>query len=113
MSRKWLIGLGAGLLAMAVLLTVGVTAYQLGEDRSERVLVTGSETLNGRVLVDHDGWHRGGPGFLILPLLILGAVLLLTSRRRHGWYGPGDTYCRYPGDRDRPESPAPPAPTES
>lgn len=101
MSRNWLIGLGIGLLATAALVTVGVTAYELGERETEHVIVSGTETAAGRVIVEHDGW-RGGPGFLILPLLILGAVFLLSSRRRHGWCGPGyrDEWYRDGRDRD-------------
>src|SRR3990170_8013710 len=94
MSRNWLIGLGIGLLATAALVTVGVTAYELGERETEHVIVNGTETAAGRVIVEHDGW-RGGPGFLILPLLILGAVFLLSSRRRHGWGGPRYRHDRY------------------
>ena len=89
MSRNWLIGVGVGLLATAALVTVGVAAYELGERETEHVIVSGSETAAGRLIVEHDGWRHGGPGFLILPLLILGAVFLLSSRRRHGWCGPG------------------------
>lgn len=88
MSRNWLIGVGVGLLATAALVTVGVTAYELGQDRTEHVIVSGTESA-GRVIVEHDGWRHGGPGFLVFPLLILGAVFLLSSRRRAGWCGPG------------------------
>ena len=90
MSRNWLIGVGLGLLATAALVTVGVTAYELGERETEQVVVTGTESTGGRIIVDNDGWRHGpGLGFLVLPLLIVGAVFLLSSRRRHGWCGPG------------------------
>ena len=120
MSRNWLIGLGIGLLATAALVTVGVTAYELGERETEHVIVSGTETAAGRVIVEHDGW-RGGPGFLILPLLILGAVFLLSSRRRHGWCGPGYRDERFRSERydwerrpDRPgDAPPPASPPES
>ena len=100
MSRNWLIGVGVGLLATAALVTVGVTAYELGERETEQVIVTGTESVGGRIIVDNDGWRHGpGPGFLILPLVIVGAILLLSSRRRHGWCGPG--YRRGPWDDQR------------
>ena len=90
MSRNWLIGVGVGLVATAALVTVGVTAYELGERETEQVVVTGTESVGGRIIVDHDGWRHGpGPGFLILPLLIVGGIFLLSSRRRRGWCGPG------------------------
>jgi hypothetical protein len=88
MSRNWFIGIGAALLSLAALVGVGVTAYELGQDDTEHIVVSGTETA-GRVIVEHDGWRHGGPGFLIIPLLIIGAIFLLASRRRHGWCGPG------------------------
>jgi hypothetical protein len=100
MSRNWLIGVGVGLLATAALVTVGVTAYELGERETEQIVVTGTESVGGRIIVDNDGWRHGpGPGFLILPLVIVGAIFLLSSRRRHGWCGPG--YRRGPWDDQR------------
>jgi hypothetical protein len=136
MSRNWLIGVGVGLLATAALVTVGVTAYELGERETEQVIVTGTETSAGRIIVENDGWRHGpGPGFLIVPLLIVGAIFLLSGRRRHGWCGgPGyrasgpwhDPDYRYRDERDRTErydwertperpvdAPPPPTPPES
>jgi hypothetical protein len=135
MSRNWLIGVGVGLLATAALVTVGVTAYELGERETEQVIVTGTETSAGRIIVDNDAWRHGpGPGFLVVPLLIVGAIFLLSGRRRHGWCGPGyrangpwhDPDHRYRDERDRSErydwertserpvdAPPPPAPPES
>ncbi len=94
MDRKWMIGIGVGLLAAATLIAVGAGAYELGQRDNERVLVTGTESIDGRIIVEHDGW-RGGPGFLVFPLLIAGVIFLVVSRRRyHGWYGPGPGWDR-------------------
>ena len=64
MDRKWLIGIGVGLVAAASLLAVGAGAYELGQRDDDRVLVTSSESIDGRIIVDNDGW-RHGPGGLV------------------------------------------------
>ena len=94
MDRKWLIGIGVGLVAAASLLAVGAGAYELGQRDDDRVLVTSSESIDGRIIVDNDGW-RHGPGGLVFPLLIAGVIFLIVSRRRHrGWWGPGPGWDR-------------------
>jgi len=94
MDRKWLIGIGVGLVAAASLLAVGAGAYELGQRDDDRVLVTSSESIDGRIIVDNDGW-RHGPGGLVFPLLIAGVIFLIVSRRRHrGWCGPGPGWDR-------------------
>jgi len=94
MDRKWLIGIGVGLLAAASLVAVGAGAYELGQRDDDRVLVTSSETIDGRIIVDNDGW-RHGPGGLVFPLLIAGVIfLVISSRRRRGYCGPGPGWDR-------------------
>lgn len=122
MDRKWLIGIGVGLLAAATLVAVGAGAYELGQRDTDQVLVTGTETTGGRIIVDQDGWDRGGPGRLVFPLLIIGVIVLLASRRRRGWCGPGPGWDRDAEWRYRhgwhgwhgyePMASAPPAPPE-
>ena len=93
MDRKWLLGIGVGLVAVASLLAVGAGAYELGQRDDDRVLVTSSESIDGRIIVDNDGW-RHGPGGLVFPLLIAGVIFLIVSRRRRGWCGPGPGWDR-------------------
>jgi len=89
MDSKWLVGIGVGLVAAASLVAVGAGGYELGQRDDDRVLVTGSETIDGRIIVDNDGW-RHGPGGLVFPLLIAGVIFLIVGRRRHrGWCGGG------------------------
>jgi hypothetical protein len=101
MNRKWMLGIGAVLLATAALIGVGVGAYRAGErdaadgHREDRSVVVGEVIDDGegsgrRIVIDGDRWDRRGffPGFLVIPLVIGGVVLLIGSRRRH-WHGPG------------------------
>jgi hypothetical protein len=103
MNRKILAGIAAGLLTMAVLISVGVGAYRAGERSDRTVEVVGEVVANGEgttrtVLVPADGygWHGGGhgpgPGFLLFPLIVIGLVLLFASRRG-SWRG-GPYRCR-------------------
>ena len=116
MDRKWLIGIGVGLVAAASLLAVGAGAYELGQRDDDRVLVTSSESIDGRIIVDNDGW-RHGPGGLVFPLLIAGVIFLIVSRRRHrGWCGPGwdrdaEWHSRRGWHGDGPYGPYGPAPS--
>jgi hypothetical protein len=127
MDRKWFIGIGVGLIATATLVAVGAGAYEMGQRSTDRVLVAATETAGGRIVVDH-GWGRGGPGHLVVPLLIVGAILLFASRRRR-WCGPGpgwDAEWRYrhgwhgydqmappPPGASQPPPAAPPTPDRS
>lgn len=89
MDRKWMIGIGAGLLSAAALVAVGAGAYELGQRDDRQVVVSGVESVGGRVIVDHDGWGRG-PFPLVFPLLIAGIIfLVISNRRRQSWSGPG------------------------
>ena len=106
MNKKILAGIAAGLLTTAALLTVGIVAYNAGERSDRTIEVVGEVVANGEgtsrtVLVPADGWHGGwhGPGFgfLIFPLIVIGLIVLFSSRRggwRGGWRGP------YYGDDD-------------
>ena len=95
MNRKWLVGIGAGVLVAAALILVGAGAYRAGERNATDVEVVGEVVRDGEstvraIVVDGDGWHRGPgffPGFLVFPLIVLGIVLLVASRRRT-WCGP-------------------------
>ena len=104
MNRRVWTGVVAGLLAAAVLLTVGIGSYRAGQD-DEVVTRTVSDGEVVRV-VGHDGWGFF-PGFFLFPLLVIGLIVLVArGRRGHGWYGPG-AYGGYgpgpcgPGGYDR------------
>ena len=96
MSRKWMIGIAVGVLSAAALILVGAGAYRAGERNAEDdrevvgELVTEGEATGRTIIVDGDGWDRDGffPGFFVFPLIVIGIVLLVASRRRR-WYGPG------------------------
>jgi hypothetical protein len=121
MYRKILAGIGAGVLTVAVLVTVGVGAYRAGERSDRTIEVVGTAVDNGEgtartVLVPadgygwHDGWHGPGPGLFLFPLIVLGLVLLFASRRG-GWRGPrhyGDDELRewHRRQHDEPATPA-------
>ena len=114
MNRKWLLGIGTGVLVTAALILVGAGAYRAGERNSNDVAVIreGGETVRTVIV---DDWHRGAgffPGFFVFPLIIIGIVLLVASRRQ-AWYGPRygpngslDEWHR----RAHGETPAPPPP---
>jgi hypothetical protein len=99
MNRKWLAGIGAGVLVTAALILVGAGAYRAGERNSGDVPVVGEVVREGgstarTIVVDGGGWHRGPgffPGFFVFPLIVIGIVLLVTSRRR-AWHGPRRYY---------------------
>lgn len=88
MNRLWT-GVVAGVLAAALLLTVGIGAYRAGqEDEVVTQVVTDSETSGEVVRVVDDGWRDGpGPGFFLFPLLIIGLIFLFARRGR--WHGHG------------------------
>jgi hypothetical protein len=138
MNKRVLAGIAAGLLTAAVLATVAIGAYQAGQRNDRTITVVGQTTSAGQTIVVpadsvRDGW--GGPpfGLILFPLLVVGVILLVTSRRRHyggyrrGWGGPAWVYdCdtdprewhrgRYAGDaacrlRDEPPAAAEPPPT--
>jgi hypothetical protein len=99
MNRKWLAGIAAGLLVTAALVAVGVGAYRAGERNAEDGEVVGELVRSGestaRTVIIDDGWHRGPgffPGFVVFPLIVIGIVLLVASRRNgRGWSGRGYT----------------------
>ena len=96
MNRKWLAGIAVGVLVTAALITVGIGAYRAGERNAEDIEVVGEviregESAGRTIIVDGDGWGRDGffPGFFVFPLILIGVVLLVASRRRR-WYGPSN-----------------------
>ena len=95
MNRTWLARIGVSLLAIAALVVVAGVAYRIGVNDD------GVPGIGREVVIDDDGtravvvagWHGrwgGGPGFgfgfLVVPLVIVGLVLLFRSRRDR-WYG--------------------------
>lgn len=107
MRRPWLTGIVAGVMTTVVLAMVGIGGYRLGERNGRTIeVVTSGElgTSEGRVIVADGwghGWHGGpgfGFGFLFLPLLVIGIIWLVGSRRHGGW-------CP-PPPRERPHDPA-------
>ncbi len=63
-----------------------------------RELVTGDEGAGTVIVTDgwHHGWHGPGFGFLVFPLVVVGLILLFSSRRGR-WGGPWrdrDEYMR-------------------
>ena len=85
MGRRVLVGIGAGLVTVALLAGVAAVAYRAGHQRDgTRVAVGDGEVV--RVVDGH--WGRGpGFGFLVFPLLVAGAVVLWVATRP--WRGPG------------------------
>ena len=87
MRRNWMIGIGVSILVAASLLVVGIGAFNAGQRHGDtvRVLATGESTGQTLVVpVDtwRGGWHGGGPGFLVFPLIVIGLILLFSARRR-------------------------------
>jgi hypothetical protein len=98
MNRRIWTGVVAGVLAAALLLTVGVGAYRAGQEDEVVTRVVDEPGRAGevvRVVGDHDGPRFG---FFLFPLLIILLVVLLVRAFaghgrwhggwRHGW-GPG------------------------
>ncbi|MFV0307793.1 MAG: hypothetical protein ACK5OX_08620 [Desertimonas sp.] len=88
-NRIWA-GIAAGILTTAALAAVGLGAYRAGQrDDTTIEVVRGSVDEGGArtVVVDgmwRDGWHgthRGGPGFVLVALLVIGVIALVASRR--------------------------------
>jgi hypothetical protein len=131
MNRKWMFGIAVSVLTAAALILVGVGAYRAGERNADDDIevvgeVIGEGGSDGRtIIVDRDGWDRDGffPGFFVFPLVVIGVVLLVASRRRRWYGGPGRYYGCDQGDgldewhrkAHAETAPAPPAPpsTES
>ena len=89
MNRNWLLGIGAGVLVATALLLVGAGAYRAGERNANDIEVLRESGGTVRTVIVDD-WHRGAgffPGFLVFPLIIIGIVLLVASRRR-AWCEP-------------------------
>ena len=91
MNRRVWTGVAAGVLAAAVLLTVGVGAYQAGRD-DEVVTRTVEGVDGGEVVRVVDHGRDFFPGFILFPLLIIAVIVLLARGGRRHWgrpYGPG------------------------
>jgi hypothetical protein len=91
MNRRVWTGVVAGVLAAAVLLTVGVGAYQAGQD-DEVVTRTVEGVDSGEVVRVVDHGRDFFPGFFLFPLLIIAVIVLLARGGRRHWgrpYGPG------------------------
>ncbi len=97
-KRAVLAGIGAGLVTVALLAGVGRAAYEAGRD--DRVVITndgGEPTTADRVVVVDRDRHGPGPGFVLVPLVVIGGFgLLMATRHRghhhhhgHGGWGPG------------------------
>jgi hypothetical protein len=93
MNRNVLKGIAISLLVAASLVLVGTIAYRAGSDDDVRVareLVVGDEGT--RTVIVSDGWRGGlhGPGFgfLFFPLVVIGLILLFSSRRDRWGRGP-------------------------
>lgn len=122
MNRVWT-GVAAGVLAAAVLLGVGIGAYNAGQNDDDNVRVVTEQVGEGsdgdvvRVVERDRDWHGPGFGFFLIPLFVILGIVLLTRAGHHrhrywggpGWghgYGPGYAYrgpgpCG-PGDPDNP-----------
>ena len=88
MNRVWT-GVVAGVLAAALLLSVGVGAYRAGQDDDVATRVV-QETSDGqvvRVIEDGGRWGGHGPGFLFPLVVILILVLVVSRGRHHRWHG--------------------------
>lgn len=87
MNRRIWTGVVAGALAAAVLLTVGIGAYNAGQDdQAVTRVVTDTDGEVIRVVGDH-GWRGGpGPGFFLFPLLLI-LLVVFVARRAGGWGG--------------------------
>ena len=90
MNRKWMTRIGVSLLVLAGLAVVAGVAFRAGQHHDDvRNAVVGDDGV--RTVVVTDGWRHGWPGFgfgfLFFPLLIVGLILLFSSRRA-AWGGP-------------------------
>jgi hypothetical protein len=120
MNRKWLAGIGAGVLVAAALVIVGIGAYRAGERNATDIEIAGEvlgegESATRAIIVHDDSWHHGPgffPGFFVFPLVIIGIVLLFAWGRR-AWYGPRhyDTDAELTEWHRRAHGDAPPPPT--
>jgi hypothetical protein len=97
MNRNALKAVAISLLVAATLVLVATIAYRAGADHDVRVareLGLGDEAT--RTVIVSDGW-RGwhGPwtgfGFLFVPLLVIGLILLFSSRRDRWGRGPWES----------------------
>jgi hypothetical protein len=90
MNRRLLAGVLAGVAAATVVLAVGIGSYRAGQE-DEVVARTVPDGEVVRVVDDRD--RDFFPGFILVPLLVVGLVVLATrGRRGPGWarpYGPG------------------------
>jgi hypothetical protein len=86
MNRNVLKGIAISLLVAASMVFVGTIAYRAGSDDDVRVareLVVGDEGTRTVIVSDgwRGGWHGPGFGFLFFPLVVVGLILLFSSRR--------------------------------
>jgi hypothetical protein len=85
MNRRVWTGVIAGVLAAAVLLTVGIGSYRAGQD--DEIVTRTVE--NGEVVRVVDHGRDFFPGFFLFPLLLILLVVLVARGGRRHWYGPG------------------------
>ena len=88
MAKRVLVGIGVGLVAVALLVGAATVGFKAGRERNgEAVVGRDGEAVRA---VDHH-WDRGpGFGFLVFPLLVTGLGVLAVSRWGHrgpGWPG--------------------------
>ena len=86
MNRRLLAGVLAGVAAATVVLAVGIGSYRAGQEDE----VVARTVPDGEVVrvVDH-GDRDFFPGFILVPLFVVGLVVLATrGRRGPGWGGP-------------------------
>jgi hypothetical protein len=98
MGKVWA-GVAAGVLAGAILLGVGLAAFDAGRDSetTAQVVTADGQAVDGTVVhVVDDGWRGDGPGpglFLLLAFLAFLTVVLVLVRRNPRWgrgpWGPG------------------------
>ncbi|MGI9052967.1 MAG: hypothetical protein ACR2HQ_10005 [Ilumatobacteraceae bacterium] len=117
MNRTWMVRIGVSLLVAASLVAVAGVAYRVGDrddvGRVAREVVVGEDGARTVIVSDgwRDGWHGPGFGFLFFPLVVVGVILLVRSRRdRWGsWPGRDEAMRDWHRRQHTPDVPAPPS----